>query len=339
MARRNGAVVPIAGASAVLASGRPSGAGPRSSLTESTPAATRLARLIRTYCPHDGRFDLPVAGVHVARYSKTTTELVHSTPQPILCIVAQGAKTILLGSEAFLYDCSHLLVLSVDLPVAAQVTRATASEPYLSLILRLDAHRIADLVLKVFPRGLPRTSPEGRGVYLAPSRPEFLDGAARLMELMAAPDDAELLAPLIVDEILIRLLRSPAGLRLAQIGLIDSSVHRVAKAIEWLRGNFAQPMKVEALAELAHMSLSSFHQHFKAVTSMSPLQYQKVLRLQEARRLMLGSMLDAGAASHRVGYLSASQFSREYTRQFGCSPIKDIARLQQQGLSAYDVVR
>ena len=143
------------------------------------------------------------------------------------------------------------------------------------------------------------------------------------------PGDAELLSPLIVDEILIRLLRSPIGIRVAQMGFAESSVDRIAKAVSWLRSNFSQPMKVEELAELVHMSVSSFHEHFKSVTSMSPLHYQKVLRLQEARRLMLSSMMDAGTASQRVGYLSASQFSREYSRFFGNAPTKDIARLRQ----------
>jgi AraC-like DNA-binding protein len=155
------------------------------------------------------------------------------------------------------------------------------------------------------------------------------DAAIRLMECLAKPGDAELLAPLIVDEILIRLLRCPIGVRVAQMGFAESSVDRIAKAVSWLRTNFSQPMKVEDLAELVHMSVSSFHEHFKSVTSMSPLHYQKVLRLQEARRLMFSSMMDAGMASERVGYLSASQFSREYSRLFGNAPTKDIARLRQ----------
>jgi len=149
------------------------------------------------------------------------------------------------------------------------------------------------------------------------------------MECLAQPADAELLAPLMVEEILIRLLRSQIGARFAQMGFVESSVNRVAKAISWLRDNFSQPMKVEELAELVHMSVSSFHEHFKSVTSMSPLHYQKVLRLQEARRLMLSAMMDASGASQRVGYLSASQFSREYSRFFGIAPTKDIARLRQ----------
>jgi transcriptional regulator GlxA family with amidase domain len=160
-----------------------------------------------------------------------------------------------------------------------------------------------------------------------------------LVELSARTEESELLAPLVIDEILIRLLRSPIGVRVAQIGLADSGVNGVAKAVSWLRANFSEPMKVEDLAELAHMSVSSFHQHFKAVTSMSPLQYQKVLRLQEARNLMLTKMMDAGTACWQVGYQSASQFSREYGRFFGNAPTKDIARLREQGFTAADVSR
>jgi len=150
---------------------------------------------------------------------------------------------------------------------------------------------------------------------------------------MADAGDAELLAPLVIDEILIRLLRSPMGGRIAQIGQEESSVSRVAQAVQWLRANFSEPMNVEALADSVHMSVSSFHQHFKAVTSMSPLQFQKSLRLQEARRLMVATMMDAGTASRQVGYLSASQFSREYGRFFGNAPTRDIARLRDQGIT------
>ena len=194
--------------------------------------------------------------------------------------------------------------------------------------LDLDPHKIAELVLKVYPHGLPPVQ-ERSAVYIAPLDASMVNAATRLMECLAQPGDVELLAPLVVDEILIRLLRSPIGLRVAQMGFAESSVHRVAKAISWLRANFSQPMKVEELAELVHMSVSSFHEHFKSVTSMSPLHYQKVLRLQEARRLMLSTMMDASTACQRVGYLSASQFSREYSRFFGNAPTRDIARLRQ----------
>jgi AraC-like DNA-binding protein len=289
---------------------------------------TRLARLIAAYAPHDGSFEMRVPGLMVSRISRVNKECVHALRISSLCIVAQGGKTVTVGDEVYEYDASQMIVFSVALPVAAQVTQATPSQPYLSLRLELDPRKIAELVLKVYPRGLAPVQ-ERNAVYLTPAEESFIDAAMRLMGCLAHPADAELLAPLIIDEILIRLLRSPIGVRVAQMGFAESSVYRVEKAISWLRENYSQPMKVEELAEMVHMSVSSFHEHFKAVTSMSPLQYQKVLRLQHARRLMLSTMMDAGAASQQVGYLSASQFSREYSRFFGSAPTRDIARLRQ----------
>jgi AraC-like DNA-binding protein len=289
----------------------------------------KLARLIAAYAPHDGSFDLRIPGAHASRYSRVNDECVHALSVPSLCIAAQGVKTVIVGDEVFEYDASRMIVFSVALPVAAQVTQASAAEPYLALRLDLEPHKIAELILKVFPRGLPPVQ-ERSAVYIAPMDENMVDAACRLIECLAHPGDAELLGPLVMDEILIRLLRSPIGVRVAQMGFAESSVQRIAKAISWLRENFSQPMKVEDLAELVNMSVSSFHEHFKCVTSMSPLHYQKVLRLQEARRLMLSSVIDAGTASQRVGYLSASQFSREYSRFFGCAPAKDIARLRQE---------
>lgn len=291
----------------------------------------KLARLIAAYAPHDGVFEMRVPGLGIGRLSRISGECVHSLRLPCLSIIARGAKSVIVGQEVYQYDPSRMLVYSVALPVAAQVTQASFSEPYLSLRLDLDPNKIADLVLKVFPRGVPPVQ-ERKAVYFCPIDVSIVNAATRLMECLAQPGDTELLAPLVVDEILIRLLRSPIGLRVAQMGFAESSVHRVAKAISWLRENFSQPMKVEELAELVHMSVSSFHEHFKSVTSMSPLHYQKVLRLQEARRLMLSAMTDAGTASQRVGYLSASQFSREYRRFFGSAPTKDIARLRNDSI-------
>jgi AraC-like DNA-binding protein len=302
------------------------------------PDTAKLARLLAAYAPHDGTFELRIPGLHVSRFSRINNECVHALSLPSLCILAQGAKSVIVGQEVYEYDASRMIVFSVALPVAAQVTQATHSEPYLSFKLDLDPHKIADLVLKVYPHGLPpvllpvhdrHRSKDRSAVYVTPAESSIVNAAIRLMECLAHPGDAELLAPLIVDEILIRLLRSPIGVRVAQMGFAESSVDRVAKAIAWLRANFSQPMKVDDLAGLVHMSVSSFHEHFKSVTSMSPLHYQKVLRLQEARRLMLSTMMDAGSASQRVGYLSPSQFSREYSRFFGNAPTKDIAQLRQ----------
>lgn len=293
------------------------------------PGLSNLARLIAAYAPHDGSFDLRVPGLHASRFSRVNNECVHALRVSSLCIAAQGAKTVIVGDEVYEYDGSRMIVFSVALPVAAQVTQASQSEPYLALRLDLDPHKIAELVLKVYPHGLPPVQ-ERNAVYITPVDGSIVSAANRLMECLAQPADIDLLAPLVMDEILIRLLRSPIGVRVAQMGFAESSVDRVAKAISWLRENFSQPMKVEELAELVHMSVSSFHEHFKSVTAMSPLHYQKVLRLQEARRLMLSTMMDAGAACQRVGYLSASQFSREYSRFFGSAPSKDIARLRQE---------
>ena len=292
------------------------------------PGLPKLASLIAAYAPHDGSFELRIPGVHVSRYSRVNSECVHALGLPSLCIAAQGAKTVIVGQDVYEYDGTRMIVFSVALPVAAQVTQASPSEPYLALRLDLEPHKIADLVLKVFPHGLPPAQ-ERTAVYVTAVDESIVNATTRLMECLAHPGDAELLAPLVIEEILIRLLRSPIGVRVAQMGFAESSVQRIAKAISWLRANFSQPMKVEDLAGLVHMSVSSFHEHFKSVTSMSPLHYQKVLRLQEARRLMLSTMMDAGTASQRVGYLSASQFSREYSRFFGSAPTKDIAKLRQ----------
>jgi AraC-like DNA-binding protein len=288
-----------------------------------------LARRIAAYAPHDGTFDLRITGLHASRFSRINSECVHALRLPCLSIIAQGAKTVIVGQEVYEYDSSRMLVYSVALPVAAQITQASHSDPYLALRLDLEPQKVAELVLRVFPHGVPSIQ-ERRAVYITELDANIINAAIRLIECLAQPMDSALLAPLVIDEILIRLLRSPIGFRVAQMGFTESSVHRIAKAISWLRANFCQPMKVEDLAELVNMSVSSFHEHFRSVTSMSPLQYQKALRLQEARRLMLSTMMDASIASQRVGYVSASQFSREYSRFFGSAPMKDVARLRQE---------
>jgi AraC-like DNA-binding protein len=288
---------------------------------------TKLAARIAAYAPHDGTFDLHIPGLHVSRFSRINPVRSHVLQLPALCLITRGAKSVAVGQEVYEYDCTRMLVFSVALPVAAQVTKAAHADPYLALRLDFDPLKISELVLKVFPNGLPPVT-DRKAVYVSPIDPGIVNAAARLMECLPQPADIELLAPLVKEEILIRLLRSPVGSRIAEMGFAESSLQRIARAIAWLRENFSQPMKVEELAELVHMSPSSFHEHFKSVTSLSPLQYQKVLRLQEARRLMLSATLDASSAGQRVGYLSASQFSREYSRFFGSAPTKDIASLR-----------
>ena len=262
-----------------------------------------------------------------------TTEASYATLGPALCVAAQGAKVVMLGREVLEYDPAHLLVFAVGLPISSQVTRASRKDPYLGFTLDLDPARVRELAARVYPRGVPKAS-DDCGLYVGRATDDIVDAVTRLLDLMVQPEDADLLGPLVVDEILIRLLRTPIGSRIAQIGHTKSGVQRMADAVTWIRTHFAQPVTVEEMAASVHMSASSFHQRFKAVTTMSPLQYQKVLRLHEARRLMLFQDMDASDACHRVGYLSASQFSREYSRFFGNAPSKDIARLREDGLIA-----
>lgn len=308
---------------------------PLSELSPEAPAALalrRLATLVARFAPHDGAFPLRLPGTYVVRRSDVTTEPTYSTMRPAVCIVAQGAKVVMLGRDVIEYDPAHVLVFAVDLPMSSQVVRASRKEPYLGFILDLDPGRVAELAPRVFPEGIPKPS-DARALYVGHSTDGIVDAATRLLDLMADPGDAALLGPLVVDEIVIRLLRTAIGPRVAQIGQPKSGVQRVGEAVCWIRDHFAQPVTVEEMAAAVHMSASSFHERFKAVTSLSPLQYQKVLRLHEARRLMLFQKMDANEACHRVGYLSASQFSREYSRFFGSAPSRDIARVRDEGFA------
>ena len=298
----------------------------------SAVALRRLANLVARYAPHDGAFPLRLPGTFVVRRSHMTTEPMYATMRPAVCIVAQGAKVVMVGRDVVEYDPAHVLVLTVDLPISSQVIRASRKEPYLGFILDLDPARVAELATRVFPHGVRKPS-DVRGLYVGHSTDGLVDAVTRLLDLMADPEEAEMLGPLVVDEIVIRLLRTAVGPRVAQIGRPKSGVQRIGEAVCWIRAHFAQPITVEEMAASVHMSGSSFHERFKAVTSLSPLQYQKVLRLHEARRLMLFQRMDASDASHRVGYLSPSQFSREYARFFGSAPTKDIARVREEGFA------
>jgi AraC-like DNA-binding protein len=301
-------------------------------------ALRRLAGLLARYAAHDGVFPLRLPGIYAVRRERITSEPVHATVGPSLCIVAQGAKVVMLGSEVLEYDPARMLVFAIDLPVSAQVTRASRRDPFLGFRLDLNPARVAELAARAYPNGVPKRA-DYRGLYVGYATEAIIDAVSRLLDLMDRAEDANLLGPLVVDEILIRLLRTPIGSRVAQIGEPKSGVHRIAEAVSWIRAHFAQPVRVEEMAAAAHMSASSFHQRFKAVTAMSPLQYQKVLRLHEARRLMLFQSMDASDACHRAGYLSASQFSREYARFFGRAPTKDIARLREEGFAPSAVDR
>ena len=289
-----------------------------------------LAVMIERYAARDGRVSLPLPNVHAVRATRPNTALVHGVFKPSVCIVAQGAKRVYLGAEMFEYDKNRLLLCSMDLPVAAEVVEASHAAPYLGLILDLDLRRLSELAFKVFPKGLPPVR-DNRGVYLGEATGDIVNAATRLLKVMGDARDMELLAPMILDEIVIRLLRSPVGGRIAQLAQAESHLQRVAKAVDWVRTHFDEPMNVEALSEMVYMSPSSFHAHFKVVTNQTPLQFQKSLRLREARRLMLNAQMDVTTASRRVGYVSSSQFIREYGRLFGNAPARDIASLRGQG--------
>ena len=298
------------------------------------PALARLAGQLLAHAPQDGSFETCIQGVHAIRASNTSAELVHGLHCAALCIVAQGAKTVMLGDESYEYDPSRMMIFSLDLPIAAMIRQASVAAPYLSFRLDFDQQRLSELILKAYPDGVPAVS-DKRAVYVAQAGEAVIDAAVRLLTLASQPEEAELLAPLAMDEIVLRLLRGPFGARLAQLGRIES--HRIGKVVDWIRRNYDQPIRIDDMAELAHMSPSSLHEHFKSLTSMSPLQFQKALRLQEARRLMLSTGMDAGLACQRVGYASASQFSREYSRHFGSAPTRDMVRLRSAGIAADSV--
>jgi len=298
--------------------------------TSSHPNLVRLAALLAASAPQDGSFATCIPGLHAVRASNDSAELVHGLHRPALCIVAQGAKTVMLGGESYDYDPSRMLVFSLDLPIAAMIRQASVAAPYLSFRFDFDLERLSELILKAYPEGVPPAR-AGRAVYVAQAGEDIVDAAARLMTLASRPEDAALLAPLVQDEIMLRLLRGPFGARLAQLGRIEA--HRIGKVVAWIRAHYDQPMRIDDMAALAHMSASSLHGQFKTLTSMSPLQFQKTLRLQEARRLMLATGMDAGLACQRVGYISASQFSREYARHFGNAPTRDMVRLRDAGLA------
>ncbi len=292
-----------------------------------------LAATIARHAPRDGMHDMPIPGLALIR-SAVPTDQVPSLYQPAVCIIAQGAKVVMLGEETFRYDRDSHLVVSVDLPLTGQVIAATPEAPYLCVRVDLDPGLINELMLEQPPAAGVRL---GRGLHVSRNTPELSDAVARLLALLDRPAEAPFLAPLIRREIHYRLLTGDQAGVVRQIGAPDSRLSQVNRAIAWIRANFDRPFSIESVAGEAGMSASTLHQHFKAVTAMSPLQYQKQIRLQEARRLMLGEAADAQAAGFQVGYESPSQFSREYARLFGAPPARDAARLRAGGLAPLGV--
>jgi AraC-like DNA-binding protein len=247
-------------------------------------------------------------------------------------VIAQGAKETLVGDEPYRYDPAHYLITTTELPITSRITEASKERPYLGLVLRLDPSLVGSIMVEA-GHSAPKGDADVRAVNVSPLDTDLLDAVVRLIRLLGSPATARVLAPLVTREIVYRLLVGEQGGRLRQTTVLGGSCHRIVRAIERLRNDFDKPLRIENVAQEFGMSVSGFHHHFKAVTSMSPLQFQKRLRLQEARRLMLGEDVDATTAGYRVGYSDASHFNREYKRLFGAPPMRDVARLRDVATS------
>lgn len=285
----------------------------------------KLVAAIERHAPAAGVRYEATMGMWLGR-NPTPTAPLTLVVEPSLCIVAQGAKEVYLAGEVYRYDPAQALLVSIDLPISVRVVEASPASPCLAVRVALDPAVVGELLADC-PDDLHPSSP-ARGLEVSPVDPQLLDAVARLVALLDSPRTLAPLAPLVLREINYRVLISPLGPRLRQIATTGAPARQIARAIRWLRDHFADPLRGEALARQARMSLSGFHHHFKAVTGLSPLQYQKRLRLHEARRLMLSDGADAAEAAFRVGYESPSQFSREYRRMFGESPRRDVAALR-----------
>jgi AraC-like DNA-binding protein len=283
--------------------------------------AERIARALRA----DGTVE-PLKGLYFRR-SSARTEL-HSVSTPCFCVIAQGSKAVFLGDERYQYDPAHYLLFTAELPVVSYVIDASQERPYLSFRLELDPTLVSSVMVEAGHLS-PQNQAGVRAISVSALDAGLLDAVVRLVRLVDSPAEARFLAPLITREIIYRLLKGEQRDRLRHIAVVGGSTHRIVQAIERLRKEFDQPLRIDDLARELGMSVSSFHHHFKTVTAMSPLQFQKRLQLQTARRLMLGEQLDAASAAYRVGYDDASHFSREYKRLFGLPPQRDVERLRE----------
>ena len=281
-----------------------------------------MVAIITRHAGSDGEFTSAIPTLHLSRRSSPSQPL-HTALRPCFALVVQGAKALTVGSDSLEYRVGEFLVASLDLPVISRVTAASAGKPNLGIGLAIDSERLSSVVARLDVSAL-RVDGAARGVAVNRASPLLLDAVVRLLRLLDREQDIRALAPLYEQEILYRLLTGPCASRLLHIARADTPTKCVAKAASWLGGHFAEPLRVEELARRVGMSVSSLHHHFKAVTAMSPLQYQKQLRLNEARRLMLVEHLDVATSSFRVGYQSPSQFTREYARMFGQPPRRDL---------------
>jgi AraC-like DNA-binding protein len=282
----------------------------------------RIARAV----PRDGTVE-SLKGLYLQRAS-VPTEPVHGVIEPSFCVIAQGSKMVLLGDQRLRYDPAHYLLATAEIPVTGEIIDVSPERPYLSLRLTFDPTLIGSVMVEA-RQPAPRSHAAVRALAVSSLDASLLDDVVRLVRLLDAPADAQFLAPLITREIIYRLLMGAQGDRLRQIAVLGGATQRIAKAIERIRNDFKQPLRIEDLAQEVGMSVSGFHYHFKVVTAMSPGQFQKQLRLQEARRLMLSEHLDAASAGLRVGYDDASYFTRNYKRLFGAPPMRDVEQLRK----------
>jgi AraC-like DNA-binding protein len=282
----------------------------------------RIARTIRK----DGKVE-PLKGLSLHRFS-SPTELLPGLSDPAFSVIAQGSKELYLGEERYRYDPYHYCLGTVELPVVSQIIEASQERPYLSLRLELDPSLVGSVMIES-GHTAPPSHADVKALNVSPLDSGLLDAVVRLVRLIDTPTEARVLAPLVTREIVYRLLMGEQADRLRHIAVLGGYTSPIARAIERLRKNFDQPLRIDDVAREVGMSVSGFHHHFKAVTAMSPLQFQKQMRLQEARRLMLGEHLDAASAGYRVGYDDASHFNREYKRLFGVPPMRDVERLRE----------
>ncbi len=285
-----------------------------------------LVERLAQKCAKDG--PNPVAqDLHFFRHSNPS-QPVHGVYSPSICVIAQGAKEVLLGEERFRYDPANYLLCSLDVPVVSQVVDATPEKPYLGMKFDLDPALIASVSVEAGISAL-RAESSVKSIAVSKLQGDLLDAFVRLIRLLDTPADYRVVSPLVTREIIYRLLNSDQGARLRQIAVFGGNTHRITRAVQTLRTRYNESLNIEDLASDLGMSVSSFHQHFKTATSMSPLQFQKLLRLQEARRLLLTEDIDASSAAVRVGYDDASQFTREYKRLFGDPPMRDVQRFKR----------
>jgi AraC-like DNA-binding protein len=290
-------------------------------------ALAALGKSIARWTDKGGLLVTAIAALSLSRRDAPTQPTSYMY-EPSICLIAQGAKCVLLGDDTYVLDVHHFLITSVDLPTVVQIIQASREKPYLGLILKLDRREIAQLMVDSHLPP-PCAQQSRRGMVIGEVTLPLLIACQRLIDLLAEPKDIPILAPIIQREIMYRLLVGDQGACLRQIASAGSQSHQIAQAIEWLKRHYTLPLRIDDLAAQVHMSPSTFHHHFRALTAMSPLQYHKWLRLSEARRLMLTERLEAATAAFQVGYESPSQFSREYRRVFGAPPLRDITSLRQ----------